>query len=124
MSELLLLLPTPFLKSIDQPIAIPFRMKTLSPSHPISFHGLSPDLRLLVQHVSDSASVNHEVRRRAQVLLLLDDGHSFAYIAAQAGYPQQRVHELVQRHAREGLRATLLESGASAVAYDEVSLAA
>ncbi len=83
-------------------------MKTLFPSDTLAFRGLSPDLRLLTQHVSSAPNVSPEVRRRAQVLLLLDDGLPLPEVAETAGYDVQRIQELARLHAREGWRATLL----------------
>jgi Homeodomain-like domain-containing protein len=69
---------------------------------------LSPEQRVLLEQVSHSPSALHSIRRRAQALLLLDDGSPVSRVSQRIDMDRRAVHSLLMRHHRSGVYAALL----------------
>ncbi len=74
---------------------------------PVQTPPLDSSQRSLLEFVSTSAVVNGLVRRRAQALLLIDEGEPFADIALLVPMPPRALQSLALRHRRAGVRAAL-----------------
>ncbi|MCX6837379.1 MAG: helix-turn-helix domain containing protein [Verrucomicrobia bacterium] len=73
----------------------------------ISDH-LSSEQRVLVEQVSHSPSALSNVRRRAEALLLLDDGTPVTAVSHRVALDRRSVRSLLLRHRRGGVYAALL----------------
>ncbi len=88
------------------------------------FLGLGSDQRSLVEYVSASPSVADEIRRRARVLLLLDEGEPLADIALLVTMQPRTIRALIRRHREGGVRAALLRRSSTASGARPVAKAA
>ncbi|MDB6138281.1 MAG: hypothetical protein JWO94_1353 [Verrucomicrobiaceae bacterium] len=75
----------------------------------LPFLGLDSGQRSLVEYVSASPAVPDLVRKRAQALLLLDEGEPVEDIALLVSLPLRTLRSLIRRHRENGVRAALLQ---------------
>ena len=81
-------------------------------TNPTSDH-LSAEQRVLVEQVSHSPGADAMVRRRAEALLLLDEGAPVAAVSRQVAMNRRSVRSLQFRHRLGGVHAALLGLRAS-----------
>lgn len=80
----------------------------------LPFLGLDSDQRSLVEYVSSSAAVSSVVRKRAQALLLLDEGEPLGDVALFVAMQPRVLRALIRRHRENGVRAALLQRSSRA----------
>ncbi|WP_184204287.1 helix-turn-helix domain-containing protein [Prosthecobacter dejongeii] len=69
---------------------------------------LSDEQRVLLEQVSASPGAFSSVRRRAQALLMLDQGLPVGQITAQSSMDRRTIHSLITRHRTGGVKTALL----------------
>lgn len=69
---------------------------------------LSAEQRVLLEQVSHSPFALHAVRRRAEALLLLDDGTPIPAVSQRISMDRRTIRSLLLRHHRGGVYAALL----------------
>ncbi len=95
----------------------------LLPRH-FPFLGLDSDQRSLVEYVSSSNAVSAVVRKRAQALLLLDEGEPFDDIALLLQIQPRTLRALIRRHRESGVRSALLQRSRAQGRHRHLALAA
>lgn len=90
----------------------------------LPFLGLDSDQRSLVEYVSSSNAVADIVRKRAQALLLLDEGERVDDVALLLQLQPRTLHALIRRHRESGVRSALLQRSRAQGRHRHLALAA
>ena len=88
------------------------------------FLGLDSDQRSLVEYVSSSSAVSSVVRKRAQALLLLDEGEPLEDISLLTSLQPRALRALIRRHRENGVRAALLQRSRTQPRHRHLAMAA
>jgi len=90
----------------------------------LPFLGLDSDQRSLVEYVSSSNAVPDIVRKRAQALLLLDEGEPVDDVSLLLSLQPRALRALMRRHRESGVRAALLQRSKVQPRHRHLALAA